>query len=326
MGILSGIGSIIGAWGSKKANKEANEIALMGLKEQKAWNLHAQEMDKQNFELQSSMFEKNFGLQQEQYEYQKGLQQEIFGREDTAVQRRTADLKAAGINPVLAAGSAANAGQAVATNAPQQAVPQRSKTDKPLDVNSAVLAKQAQAQHRLQLMSQMTQLEHSIQQNRLIRQQRENMKAEKQLTEARTREVSLDTDISEYDYELAKEAGVRTDLTGGFQAQLQQLYYSLKNPERLNMVIDRGLEVVQRVLGNIKDRVFDPLTSTQFESVNRFFERLEDKLFNNEPEQARSMLGTYLDTTMEQGREYLERRFSEPRTQERRDGSSRGTY
>ena len=60
----------------------------------------------------------NMVNQVQQFDYKKALQQQIFDREDTAVQRRMADLNAAGLNPQLAAGSAAGAGSVVSTEAP----------------------------------------------------------------------------------------------------------------------------------------------------------------------------------------------------------------
>lgn len=63
--------------------------------------------------------ELNYQLQKDNLDYQKSLQQTIFGREDNAVQRKVADLKAAGLSPTLAAGSGASAGPAISTSAPQ---------------------------------------------------------------------------------------------------------------------------------------------------------------------------------------------------------------
>lgn len=62
----------------------------------------------------------NYWLQEEVFDYEKELQKEIFAREDSAVQRRAADLEAAGLSKTLAAGGGAQAGPVVGVQAPQK--------------------------------------------------------------------------------------------------------------------------------------------------------------------------------------------------------------
>lgn len=65
-----------------------------------------------------SVAKQNLAMQREQFEYQKALQNTIFEREDTAVQRRMADNRAAGLSP-LAGLTGAEAGSLVPVQAPQ---------------------------------------------------------------------------------------------------------------------------------------------------------------------------------------------------------------
>lgn len=70
-------------------------------------------------DMQKRIADQNLRFQQENQNYMRGIQQTMFQREDNSVQRRMQDLVKAGMNPVLAAGQGAGAGQVVSTQAPQ---------------------------------------------------------------------------------------------------------------------------------------------------------------------------------------------------------------
>lgn len=69
--------------------------------------------------------------------FQKESRDLTMAREDNAVQRRAADMRSAGINPLMAAGSPAQASQVIA---PHSEAPQEEMTDFGKDMGAGVMA------------------------------------------------------------------------------------------------------------------------------------------------------------------------------------------
>jgi len=149
---------------------------------------------------------KNFQLQKDTFDYQKKMQQQSWMREDNATQRRVADLKAAGLSPVLAAGSAASSSAPIRLETPQRdLIP---KMDPSGDVLNA--------------MRQKADISNTIAQNDLIRAQinRTAVEREKLLQDTINAQeegwrLQHDNDIYEKTGALSSSSGFWKDIESG---------------------------------------------------------------------------------------------------------------
>ena len=156
-----------------------------------------------NMYQQQQNYDQNYNWQRAVFGYNANLQNTMFSREDTAVQRRVADLKAAGLSPVLAAGQAANAGPVI-----HQDAPQRQRAQIP-DLLGAVMS----------LMKMKEDISNTVAQRSLIKAQEAqtisstmNNLFNLDKTESEIKNKNIDTAIKSHDYDIYKKLALHLRL------------------------------------------------------------------------------------------------------------------